>query len=72
MGRNTVSNVIIPWQLKGHYAVAKLTTRQNMFVIVLMTLVTRIYFIYQSLLGAYHCITIYLYVIRLHEALKRG
>ena len=32
--------------LKGHYAVAKITSRQNVFVIVLMSLVTRMCFIY--------------------------
>ena len=60
------------FELKGHYAVAKLTSQQNIFVIVLMSLVIRMYFIYQSLLGAYHCTAIYFYVTRLNEAVKCG
>ena len=55
---------------KGHYVVDKMTSCKKLFAIVLLSLVTRIYFIYLSLLGAYHCLTSYLYVTSLNEALK--
>ena len=51
--------------LKGLFAVAKLISQQTMFVIVLMSLVTRMYFIYRSFLGNQLS-----YVTHLNEALK--